>query len=333
MSHIFISYRRNDSANETGRIYDHLEDRFGRGALFRDVDTIASGDSFRERINEAIEQCQVVLVVMGANWLSIKDNNGRRRLDDPNDWVRVEVETSFRKGVHVIPVLLGSVNMPRQRDLPKNMQPLIERNAARVRQDPDFRRDMERVFQAVERHFSVDDLTSQKNIDYRKLQSLLRERNWRDADRETLYAMSEASGGNAPNWLGHDEIKNIPCSDLRTINRLWMKYSRNKFGFSVQLKKWKECGSPVYADWSGEKGFNFCQSVGWIDFKRNYSKRNYSNGWERDLKEIYEFKQDLQLSPSGEFPYLPMQNVWGGMRSFGWHVLSHINSCGWSLED
>ncbi|MGB3768667.1 MAG: toll/interleukin-1 receptor domain-containing protein, partial [Phormidesmis sp.] len=138
MSRIFISYRRNDSPWESGRIYDYLKEHFGRDFIFKDVDDIDMGDDFRQAIHAAVGQCQVLLAVMGKDWLTAKDAVGNRRLDNPADWVRLEIEAALARNVRVIPVMLDSVEMPLPSDLPVSLQPLAYRTAARVRQDPDF---------------------------------------------------------------------------------------------------------------------------------------------------------------------------------------------------
>lgn len=152
-SRIFISYRRSDSIREAGRIYDYLENRFGREAIFKDVDTIDAGDDFRDRVKEAVGQCQILLAVIGANWLRAEDEAGRQRLENPADWVRLEIETALNRNIRVIPILLDGVPMPRPDDLPVALQALAYRNAAPVRHDPDFRRDMDRLLRVIERHF------------------------------------------------------------------------------------------------------------------------------------------------------------------------------------
>ncbi|MEM9092553.1 MAG: toll/interleukin-1 receptor domain-containing protein [Cyanobacteria bacterium P01_F01_bin.53] len=151
MSRIFISYRRSDAAAEAGRIYDYLERAFGHEAIFKDVDAIDAGDDFRDRINDAVGQCQVLLAVIGKSWLQVTDEAGQRRLDNPADLVRLEIETALLRKVRVIPLLLDGVAMPTVRDLPTALVPLVDRNAARVRHDPDFRRDMDRVIEVIQR--------------------------------------------------------------------------------------------------------------------------------------------------------------------------------------
>lgn len=155
MSRIFISYRRRDSPWESGRIYDYLKERFGRDFIFKDVDDIDMGDDFRQAINAAVGQCQVLLAVMGKDWLTAKDAVGNRRLDNPADWVRLEIEAALKRNVRVIPVLLDRVEMPLESYLPESLQPLVYRNAARVRQDPDFDRDMDRVVGVIRRHLDA----------------------------------------------------------------------------------------------------------------------------------------------------------------------------------
>src|ERR1700747_1122745 len=102
---IFVSYRRQDSSHLAGRLYDHLADRFGEGQVFMDVDTIEPGLDFAEEVTRAVAACQVLVAVIGPAWLTAADGRGRRRLDDPDDFVRLEIETALVRGVRVIPVL------------------------------------------------------------------------------------------------------------------------------------------------------------------------------------------------------------------------------------
>src|SRR5690606_33075208 len=89
-------------------------------------------------------------VLIGPNWAEARDAEGRRRLDDPADWVRIEIETALAQdGVHVVPVLINGAQLPRAEDLPESLRPLLRRNAAVVRRDPDFRDDVERLMRAL----------------------------------------------------------------------------------------------------------------------------------------------------------------------------------------
>lgn len=102
-------------------------------------------------------------------------------------------------------------------------------------------------------------LESERGVDYRNLRDLLKAGEWREADEETLKVMLKAANRESEDWLNEDSLKNFPCKDLRTIDRLWVTASKGHFGFSVQKKIWEECGSPMtYNDWC-----KFCDRVGW----------------------------------------------------------------------
>lgn len=145
MSRIFISYRRAETHAVTDRIYDHLSAQFGASALFKDVDNIPIGDQFPSVIAQAITQCAVVLVIIGPNWARIPDESGQPRLNNPDDFVRQEVETGLRHNKRVIPVLVEDALMPAPDDLPSSLRPLTERNAVTIRHDPYFREDIARL--------------------------------------------------------------------------------------------------------------------------------------------------------------------------------------------
>jgi uncharacterized membrane protein YeaQ/YmgE (transglycosylase-associated protein family) len=150
MADIFISYRRIDSATFTGRIYDRLTARLGRDRVFKDVDDIPAGENFAQYIQNSLRQCAVALIVIGPRWLEARDETGARRLDDPGDFVRLEIETALRLGLTVIPLLVDDARMPGGASLPMSVRPLATLNALLVRNDPDFSRDMERVIASIE---------------------------------------------------------------------------------------------------------------------------------------------------------------------------------------
>jgi hypothetical protein len=137
-----------------GRVIDRLEKSFGKELIFRDLDSIEYGQDFSEVIKKALAECKVLLVVIGNDWVSIQDEAGKRRLDDPEDWVRLEVSTALEQSIHVIPILVENAAMPSANLLPENLKPLAKRNAAPVRDDPDFNGDMERLCRAIRKHLS-----------------------------------------------------------------------------------------------------------------------------------------------------------------------------------
>ena len=132
---IFISYRRSDSAGYAGRLYDYLKNYFGRGRIFFDVDTIQAGVNFEQKINTELDNSDAVLVLIGNQWLDCKDKAGNRRLDDPHDYVRLEVATALGKNIVVIPILLQGAQMPSGNVLPDTLYDLSRRNAIRLNDD------------------------------------------------------------------------------------------------------------------------------------------------------------------------------------------------------
>jgi hypothetical protein len=151
VSSIFISYRRADSAAICGRIYDRLVAAFGRDAIFKDVDSIPLGTDFAQYIGSILAQCAAQVVVIGPRWLSLADESGRRRLDDPGDYVRLEVEGALRRGIPVVPVLVDGATMPPVDHLPPSLQQLARLPSLPVRPDPDFGADVQRLVAALAR--------------------------------------------------------------------------------------------------------------------------------------------------------------------------------------
>lgn len=151
MSKIFISYRREDSADVTGRLGERLREHFGDVNVFTDADDIPPGVDFRVHIEQAINQCDVLLAVIGKDWLGIKNANDERRLDEPADFVRVEIESALKRGIPVIPLMVRGASVPEQCQLPGSIRELAFRNALPVRPDPDFNNDADRLVRTLEK--------------------------------------------------------------------------------------------------------------------------------------------------------------------------------------
>ncbi|HEX7183924.1 MAG TPA: toll/interleukin-1 receptor domain-containing protein [Thermoanaerobaculia bacterium] len=130
-ANIFINYRREDSAGHAGRLFDRLSSHFP-GRLFMDVDTIAPGVDFGDAIEQAVGSCEVLIVIIGQQWLTIKNASGTRRLDDSGDFVRLEVEAALARNIRIIPVLVQDAPMPRAEDLPPSLARLARRNAIEI---------------------------------------------------------------------------------------------------------------------------------------------------------------------------------------------------------
>lgn len=132
MAGIFISYRRADSDGWAGRLRDTLRVRFG-DLVFQDVDNIPDGEIFSDVIDRALQECDVALVIVGPNWASAEDESGRRRLDQPDDWVRTETAMVLNRKIRVIPVLVGGARLPRAEELPEELRSLTKRQAREIR--------------------------------------------------------------------------------------------------------------------------------------------------------------------------------------------------------
>ena len=132
MDGIFISYRRDDSAGYAGRLYDRLAGHFGPGRVFMDVEGIEPGTDFVDAIENAVASCRVLIVLIGDEWLSTTDASGRRRLDDPHDFIRLETRAALARDIRVVPVLLDRAPMPAYEALPEDLRPLVRRQAVEL---------------------------------------------------------------------------------------------------------------------------------------------------------------------------------------------------------
>jgi hypothetical protein len=138
---VFMSYRRTDDINFTGRFHDKLVGVFGEANVFRDIDSIPAGTRFEDVINDHLAGVDAVVAMIGPTWSA--------RLGSPSDFVRMEIAQALRSGTPVIPVLIEDTAFPARESLPDDLQPLLDRQAVRVRRDPDFHRDAARVIEGV----------------------------------------------------------------------------------------------------------------------------------------------------------------------------------------
>ena len=330
---IFISYRRDDTQHITGRIYDYLEQEFG-DAVFKDVDNIPLGVDFRTYIDQQVSQCQICIAVIGANWLSVIDHNGQRRLDNPGDFVRLEIETVLKRNIPVIPVLVDGAQIPTAAELPDSLSDLAYRNGAEIQPDPNFRRDVQRLIRGIQAHFTnltqstpsnsptvapaptqigkieppskpselskpIDELDEFANLParYQTLKDYLVHGCWREADQETFKVMLEVSGQTKRGYLEPKDIAQFPCEDLLIIDRLWVKYSNGRFGFSVQKQIYIESGNQIDGKYHEKEFEKFGNCVGWRD------------------KEKWLLYSSLTFSASAPTGHLPLG---GGFVGFGW---------------
>lgn len=145
---LFISYRRTDSAGYSGRVHDRLQREFGDNLLFMDVDSIPLGTNFVKMLGEEVAKCDVLLAVIGPGWLEAHDEKGNRRLDNPDDFVRIEIGTALKRGIPVVPILLEGTQVPKADQLPDDLKELTLRNGLDVRH-ASFAEDMERLIRGL----------------------------------------------------------------------------------------------------------------------------------------------------------------------------------------
>jgi hypothetical protein len=147
---IFISYRRDEGAGYAGRIADRFVERFGEDAVFHDLDSLEPGLDFAEGIERAVNASEVLVAVMGKNWVTTTDEAGRRRLENADDWVRLEIAAALQRNIRVIPLLVQGAPMPRADELPDDLAPLARRHAFELH-DSSWKDDLQRFINTVER--------------------------------------------------------------------------------------------------------------------------------------------------------------------------------------
>jgi hypothetical protein len=145
---VFISYRRDDSAGHAGRVHDRLEREFGRDLLFMDVDSVPLGVNFVNMLSAEVAKCDVLLAVIGPNWLNAHDEDGKRRLDNPHDFVRIEIGAALQRSIPVIPILLDGAKVPKPNQLPKELKELSLRNGLDIRH-ASFHNDVDRLIRGL----------------------------------------------------------------------------------------------------------------------------------------------------------------------------------------
>lgn len=149
MPRVSISYRRSDSEAITGRIFDRLIGHYGRKSVFRDVDNVPVGVDFRSHIQDVLQKSDILLAIVGPNWRGPRPN-GPARIDEDSDQVRIELETALKKGIPVIPVLVGRSEIPAPSELPDSLKPFSYRNAVRVDTGQDFDHHLDRLIRETD---------------------------------------------------------------------------------------------------------------------------------------------------------------------------------------
>lgn len=185
MPRIFISYRRDDAAYVAAMLTRRLRSQFGDDSVFIDIDTIPFGIDFREQITRAVDKCDVLLAIIGNRWLGANAEKSGRRIDDPADFVRIEIEAAVRRAIPVVPILIDNATMPPADQLPESLAPLAFRNAAELRAGRDMEHHLDLIISGLRAHLSADDSGKNSESEVRRVRPsdnaclrFVRDNNW-----------------------------------------------------------------------------------------------------------------------------------------------------------
>ena len=150
---VFLNYRRDDRPGSAGRIFDILSQKLSGTKIFMDVDSLEPGVDFSNALGDQLGACNCFLAVIGPDWLS-RSPDGSTRIDDPKDYVRLEIETAMGRDILVVPVLVNGATMPKPDNLPESLRPFASRNAFTVSHDR-FQRDINVLADAIKRNLGI----------------------------------------------------------------------------------------------------------------------------------------------------------------------------------
>jgi hypothetical protein len=207
---VFISYRREDAAPYARLLQYELRERFPEADVFVDMDSIEPGSDFAETIQRAVSSCAVLLALIGRQWLTLTDEEGQRRLEDPDDYVRLEIQTALTRGVRVIPVLVDNARALRHQQLPEPLAKLARLNAVELSYNR-YQYDAERLLNAVGRMLTVTASTPEARLDEQQFLARLNDEGYRQA----LEALLEAarSVGMLMEWGSSGASIRLPTPD------------------------------------------------------------------------------------------------------------------------
>jgi hypothetical protein len=151
MPNIVISYRRDDSKWIADRVFDRFESHYGKGNVFMDIDSIPFGLDFRDHIRETLERCDVMVALVGPNWVG-RDETGEHILNE-TDWVRIEIEAALNKKIPLIPLLIDGARMPKPDELPDPLKNFVFRQSGAIDRD-NFRAQMDKIIASIDHHLS-----------------------------------------------------------------------------------------------------------------------------------------------------------------------------------
>src|SRR5262249_40469403 len=218
---VFISYRRDDSAGHAGRVHDRLEREFGRDLLFMDVDAVPLGVNLVKTLSEEVAKCDVLLAVIGPNWLNARDEDNNRRLDNPHDFVRIEIGAALQRNIPVIPILLDGTKVPKANQLPKELEELSLRNGLDIRH-ASFHNDVDRLIRGLKGQVAEADAEKRRRDEdeRRRQEAEIKQR----ADEEERRRKAEAE----ERRRGEEERRRQEAEDRRRLAEAEAKKRRRE---------------------------------------------------------------------------------------------------------
>jgi len=270
MVKIFLSYRREDSKWPTQWIYNDLAGHFGSKSVIFDIDTIPLGADFRDYLNQEVSKCDILLAVIGDQWLEILN----QRLDQPNDFVRIEIQAALKRGIPVVPVLVGSKSVPSEKELPPDLSKLSYKQATEVRAGADLKSQLKRLVDGLDRLFTsrkVGKELNQKQVDDELKHENSPRKLKNSIGMEFIFIPSGSftmgsSTGNEDEKPPHE----VKISEFFYLQTTQVTQGQWKEVMEDNPSHFKDCGAdcPV-------------ENVSWVDAQRFIQKLNENEGTDR----------------------------------------------------
>ncbi|HEY9625692.1 MAG TPA: GUN4 domain-containing protein [Coleofasciculaceae cyanobacterium] len=304
---LFYSYSRKD-LDMRNALEDHLAAlrEANRIQTWHDLE-LEAGTEWEPAILNKLNTADIILLLVSRNFIASKYCYGTE--------LKRAIARHDEGTARVIPIILSSCDWNHPH-VPFSKLNVLPTHAKPIKSwaDPDdaftivaqkIRETVDQLIAKKQAEQEAAEVKSDRGIDYKPLRDLLKAGKWKEADQEAAERMCEVMGRQEEGWLREEDIEQFPCTDLRTIDQLWVKYSDGKFGFSVQKKIWEECGSPMKPNDDWEK---FGYRIGW----RNHGKwMNYS-----------QLTFDQRKSLTGELPKLVTLGLYGVSLWFGFSSLA-----------
>jgi hypothetical protein len=252
MPTIFVSYRRGMSSGWAGRLAETLRTHFGPTNVFMDIETIRPGVDFVEAISQAVESCNMLLAIIAPDWLQAETRSGERRLDDPQDFVRIELVSALSRGIRVIPVLVGGATMPTADDLPGVLQALARRQAHEL-SDTRWDYDCQRLIEVLGDN-STENLAAPRSGQARDTQSNSQSSK---APKSGLPRILLSGGAIVLIVIAGYAVWRLPsCTRSENVPVNFPYPMHDGFRLDVCLSPGVDCGKPAADEWCKRKSFS-----------------------------------------------------------------------------